>query len=80
MFLDNKNKLKIYEKEIKDLTKQVVDLSEKLQIANKYRDEYEALCAKYKKEFEELQESKRYTDELLKELQAIVKDLESKNK
>lgn len=62
----------LYEKEIKSLKSQLIDISSQLEIANKYRNEYKELSKEYKKKIKEVDELKKETTKLNDELSRLI--------
>lgn len=76
----NNTERKIYENEIKRLTQERNDFASKYKNANKYKEEYEALCFQYKNSLNELEKIKEDTDKSYQELVLMAKKLDNKNK
>lgn len=63
---------RVYENEIKRLTKERDEYKNEFEIANRYKAQYEELADEYKRKYDELKHLKQETDDLNTELKNVI--------
>ena len=65
---------RLYEKEIKSLRKELNETKRRLEIAEKYKNDYKVLVGEYQRKIKEVDELKKTANLLNNELMKLLKD------